>query len=85
MISGAQVRAARAMLGWSVRDLARRASVSIAAVQLIEEATGLPSTIREQLDAVQATLQGGGIEFLDGAAPGLRLHPKIGKAKSTRA
>ena len=76
MITGAQVRGARAMLGWSVRDLARRAIVSIATVHLIEEATGLPSTIREQLDAVQATLQSAGIEFLGGDAPGVRLRPK---------
>jgi transcriptional regulator with XRE-family HTH domain len=64
MISGTQVRAARALLDWSVRDLARRAVVSIATVHLIEEATGLPSTIRQQLDAVQAILEGEGIEFL---------------------
>jgi transcriptional regulator with XRE-family HTH domain len=44
MISGAQVRAARALLGWTVRDLARHAIVSITAVNLIEGATGLPST-----------------------------------------
>ena len=38
MITGAQVRAARALLGWSVRDLAQRAVVSIATVNLIESA-----------------------------------------------
>ena len=38
-----QIRAARAILGWSVRDLAMRAFVSIAAVNLIEAADALPS------------------------------------------
>jgi hypothetical protein len=33
--SGAQIRAARALLSWTVRDLARRAVVSITAVNLI--------------------------------------------------
>jgi hypothetical protein len=28
--------------------------------------------------AVQETLEAAGIEFLDGPAPGLRLHPKSG-------
>ena len=32
------------MLGWTVRDLAHRAVVSISTVNLIEDASGLPST-----------------------------------------
>jgi len=73
LISGAQIRAARALLRWSVRDLARQAVVSIATVNLIEDATGLPSTSRAQVDAVQATLESKGIEFLNGDTPGVRL------------
>ena len=30
MITGAQIKAARVLLGWSVRDLARRAAIEIA-------------------------------------------------------
>ena len=30
------------------------------------------------MTAVQETLEAAGIEFLDGPAPGLRLHPKSG-------
>jgi len=73
LISGAQIRAARALLRWSVRDLARQAVVSIATVNLIEDATGLPSTSRAQVEAVQATLESMGIEFLNGDTPGVRL------------
>lgn len=80
MITGAQIRAARGLLGWTVRNLARRAIVSIATVNMIEGANGLPSTTRDQLEAVQATLAAAGIEFLDGEAPGVRLHPN-GKRK----
>src|ERR1700730_15398442 len=76
MISGAQVRAARAMLGWTTRELARRAVVSIATVNLIEGAEGLPSTTRANVEAVQATLEAAGIEFLGGDAPGMRLRRK---------
>jgi len=85
MISGAQVRAARAMLGWTTRDLARRAIVSIATVQLIENAGGTSSASREALAAVQATLQAEGIEFLEGDAPGVRLQAKKRKTRGEAA
>ena len=75
MVSGAQIRAARALLGWTARDLARRAIVSVSTVNLIEGA-GFASATREQLAAVQTALQAAGIEFLSGDAPGVRLHPK---------
>jgi len=68
MISRAQVRQARAILGWSVRDLAMRAFVGIAAVNLIEGADVLPSENSRQLAAVRATLEAAGIEFNDGNA-----------------
>jgi transcriptional regulator with XRE-family HTH domain len=36
-ISGAQVRAARALLGWTVHELAHRSIVSIVTIHEIEE------------------------------------------------
>ena len=76
MISGAQIRAARGLLGWTTRELARRATVSVSTVQLIENAGGSPNASREALAAVQNTLEAEGIEFLGGDAPGVRLHPE---------
>jgi hypothetical protein len=73
MISGAQIRAARGLLCWTRQELARRAVVSDATVYGLQTARGSaanPST----LAAVQATLEAGH-RFLDGPAPGLRLHP----------
>lgn len=81
MISGAQVRAARALVGWTVRELAQRAVVSIATVNMIEDAGGLPSTAAANIAAIQATLEAAGIEFLGGDAPGVRLHPKVRRRK----
>jgi transcriptional regulator with XRE-family HTH domain len=68
MISRTQVRQARAILGWSVRDLAMRAFVSIAAVNPIEAVGPPPSENSRQLAAVRATLEAAGIEFLEGNA-----------------
>lgn len=81
LISGTQIRAARDLLGWTARDLAQRAVVSVSTVNLIEGARGLPSTTREQMGAVRAALEEAGIEFLEGDAPGVRLHPKRSKRK----
>jgi hypothetical protein len=75
MISRTQVRAARAILGWSVRDLAMRAFVGIAAVNLIEGSDVLPSENSRQLAAVRATLEAAGIEFLEGNATARRTPP----------
>jgi transcriptional regulator with XRE-family HTH domain len=76
MISGAQVRAARALLDWTVRDLARLAIVSVAAVNTIEEARQIPNKMTAKLESIRKTLERAGIEFLDGDAPGVRLHAK---------
>lgn len=81
MISGAQIRAARALLGWAARDLARRSVLSVSTANLIEDASGLPSTSQGNVAAIQATLEAAGIEFLNGDAPGVRLHPKPAKRK----
>jgi hypothetical protein len=81
LVSGAQIRAARALLGWTARDLARHAVVSVSTVNLIEGAVGLTGATREQMAAVQAALEAAGIEFLGGEAPGVRLHPKALKRK----
>ena len=53
-------------------DLAMRAFVSIAAVNLIEAADVLPSKSSRQLAAVRATLEAAGIEFIDGNATAQR-------------
>jgi len=82
MITGAQVQAARALLRWTARDLARRAVVSVSTVNLIEGAEGLPSTTRAQLEAVQATLEAAGIEFIDTA--GVQLRPKKRKWRAPK-
>jgi transcriptional regulator with XRE-family HTH domain len=74
MISGAQIRAARGLLGWTRHELARRAVVSDATEYGLETARGTIAN-KSTLAVVQSELEAAGIEFLSGA-PGLRLHPK---------
>ena len=82
-ISGAQVRAARGLLGWTVRDLVRRAIVSIANVHTIEEAGHVPSDMAAKLAALQETVEAVGIEFADGDTPGVRLRPGVTRRVAT--
>ena len=76
MITGAQIRAARALLDWSARDLSRASRVSPATIQRIERTQGVLQTAqaRTLLDLQQA-LEGAGVEFIGAPEdrPGVRL------------
>jgi hypothetical protein len=73
MITGAQVRVARRLLGWTASELAHRAVVSFEVVDLIEATRGPVRGSLGHLAAIKATLQAGGIEFTD--TGGVRLLP----------
>jgi transcriptional regulator with XRE-family HTH domain len=79
MISGAQIRAARAFLGWTVKELAEKSIVGISTIQRIENAIGPPNTLVSNLAAIQSTLEAAGIEFTNGDAPGIRMRGKPSK------
>lgn len=70
-ISPAQSRAARAMLEYSQADLAEKAGVSERTILDFERGARRPN--RATLFALRWTLEGEGIEFIDGEAPGVRL------------
>ena len=78
MITGPQIRAARALLGWSGADLARRAGISYPKVQRAETATGVPGMRLYNPIAIKQTLEVGGVIFFDqgelrDGGPGVRL------------
>ena len=79
MITGPQIRAARALLNWSAGELARRARLGSATVQRAEAASGIPMTQAPNLHAIQMAFEQAGIVFLEGGhaspggGPGLRL------------
>ena len=63
-VTGAQLRAARAILHWSVRDLAQYAVVSTSTIRLIEEFDGAPRSAEPALRPIRAMLERHGVEFL---------------------
>ena len=76
MIYGAQVRAARALLGWTAKELAQKANVGVSTVQRIENAAGPPNVYGSNLASIQSALEAAGIEFTNGDAPGIRMRGK---------
>jgi transcriptional regulator with XRE-family HTH domain len=65
MIESAQIRAARALLGWRQQDLSKASGVGTATIQRIEKShrpiTGYIST----LVRIQAALEKAGIQFIE--------------------
>lgn len=78
MLTGAQVRAARHSLRWTVQELAASAGVSVSTIKRIEVDDGVPSTSSKNLSAVKVAFEGAGIEFIGAAdnAPGIRIHAR---------
>ena len=64
MITGRQVRAARALLNWTQEMLAEKAVVALTALKRLESERGLPvnETTRDQ---VQRALEAAGIVFME--------------------
>ena len=72
MIKGAQIRAARALLRWTIQRLAQEAGVGQATVQRSEATDGVPNIRAPILLAIQTTLKRAGVEFIDNGI-GVRL------------
>jgi hypothetical protein len=74
-LSSAQIRAARALLKWSVADLARQSSLGLNTIKRAEIAeSGTSLTTANDL-AIRRALEAAGVEFIDenGGGPGVRL------------
>ena len=78
MITGGQIRAARAGLGLTGSELSKISGVSLRALSKIEGFQGLPDARVSTLVKIKDSLEAAGIEFIgtpeDG--PGIRIHAK---------
>jgi transcriptional regulator with XRE-family HTH domain len=61
----AQIRAARALLGWSQDELARTAGIGLATLQRIEQSEGIVKGNFSTVIKIQETLKKAGIHFID--------------------
>jgi hypothetical protein len=74
VLTGAQLRAARGILNWSVRELSIAAAVSSSTIRRLEEMDGPPPAHEDSLAPLQIALENGGVEFLfpPSGKPGVR-------------
>ena len=69
MLTGAQLRAARALLGIDQKTLADRAGVSLPTVQRMEASPGIVRGVVDSLTKIVEALDRAGVELIgDGAA-----------------
>lgn len=75
LLTGGLIRAARAFVGWSARELAEAARLGLSTVQRAETADDGPAITRANLAAIRVALEGAGVIFVDpnGDGPGVRL------------
>jgi transcriptional regulator with XRE-family HTH domain len=73
VITGRQLKAVRALIGWEQTDLAKKAGVAISTVRRMESFPGEIGARTATLSLVQRALERAGIEFLNDDQPGLRL------------
>ncbi len=74
MITAEQTRAARSWLGLTQQELATKAEVGLSTLRAFE--AGQRAPIRANLNAIQRTLEAGGIRFVfddDGKATGIAI------------
>lgn len=64
VLTGAQVRAARAMLRWSAEDLATRSRLGVATIRRIESNDGPLKSTLANVEAIYNAFDLAGIEFI---------------------
>ncbi len=77
MIGGAQVRAARSLLRWTVQDLAEKSKVSLPTIHRLEQHDGVPPVRERTLHDIVRAFEEAGVEFIGSPEePGVILRRK---------
>lgn len=75
MITGMQIRAARALLGWSAQEVAERTGLTRETIQRLEKFSDVPASRTQSLLDLRRVFEEAGVEFIGGPGdgPGVRL------------
>jgi len=78
LITTGQVKAARALLGWSQADLARRSGISEPTIARLEALKGELGGREGTVGRIRRALETAGVEFIDenGGGSGVRLRKR---------
>lgn len=74
-VTGAQCRAARSLLGWSMEDLVARTELNHGTISRFETGKGTPR--RSTIKIIRGVFEAAGIEILDAGTPSTALGPDV--------
>lgn len=77
MITSDQIRAARALLRWSGKDLAEKTGLGFSTLMRLEVLEGIPSAQAKTLDTIQKAFEKAGIEFIGTPESGAGVRWKL--------
>jgi len=63
MVSGRQIRAARALLGWSGQELSDKCGISLKTLRRYEPQNDIPAGNTKVLESIESVLEDHGIVF----------------------
>ncbi len=86
MITTRQIKAARALLGWSQSDLAKRSGVSEPTLARLEAIDGELGGRESTVQKIRTTIESAGLEFIDenGGGLGVRLRRRKSNLNKSR-
>lgn len=64
MITSGQIKAARALLGLTVAEMAKTAGIGFTTMVRLESADGIPAGNVKTLNAVKSAIEAAGLEFI---------------------
>ena len=75
MITGSQLRAARALVRWSARETAERSGLALTTVQRLEQTDTVPGGRLQTVFELQQLFEAAGVEFVGSPddGPGVRF------------
>lgn len=75
MLTGSQIRAARALLNWNASDVAEKVGVTRQTILRLEQSDGVPASKTQTMLALQKVFEEGGVEFIGSPEdrPGVRI------------
>jgi len=79
LITSGQIKAARALLGLTVAEMAKLAGIGFTTMVRLESADGVPAGNVKTLTAVKSAIEKAGIEFLGSPEEGAGVRWKIKK------
>jgi len=78
LITSDQIRAARALLRWSGKDLAEKTGLGFSTLMRLEVLDGVPSAQAKTLETIQKAFENAGVEFIGTpeSGAGVRWRPR---------